>query len=76
MGCVGFKHGGEVNRYATQGRLLIAALKRKPHTYMDMLRHGVSVSPWKRVLESLREGETLVKTKNKRGLITWSVRRA
>ena len=61
------------NVYATQGRLLIAALKRKPHTYMQMLAHGVSVSPWKRVSEALREGEQLVKGKNRQGLTTWRV---
>lgn len=62
-----------MNKYATQGRLLIAALKRRPHTYMDMLMHGVSCSPWKRVSESLRHGEALVKGKNARGLTTWRV---
>jgi hypothetical protein len=61
------------NKYATQGRLLIAALKRKPHTYMDMLRHGISVSPWKRIAESLGPTEALVKEKNRRGLTTWRV---
>ena len=40
---------------STQGRCLIQALKRKPHTYMEMLRIGVSTSPWKRVQECLRE---------------------
>lgn len=61
------------NVHATQGRLLIAALKRKPHTYMEMLSHGVSISPWRRVAESLRADEAVVKGFNKRGLITWRV---
>lgn len=61
------------NKFATQGRLLIAALKRKPHTYMDMLSHGVSISPWKRISECLRADEALVKGKNRLGLTTWRV---
>jgi hypothetical protein len=61
------------NVYATQGRLLIAALKRKPHTYLDMLRHGVSCSPWKRVTECLRDDESLVKAPDKQGRTTWRV---
>jgi hypothetical protein len=61
------------NKYATQGRVLIEALKRKRHTYMDMLSHGVSTSPWKRIGECLREGEMLVKAPNKDGLTTWRV---
>jgi hypothetical protein len=61
------------NRYATQGRLLIDALKRKPHTYMQMLAHGVSVSPWKRVAESLRDDERVEKGRNAKGLTTWRV---
>ena len=61
------------NTYATQGRLLIAALKRKPHTYMDMLSHGVSTSPWKRIEESLRADECVKKGKTRAGLVTWKV---
>ena len=61
------------NKYATQGRLLIAALKRKPHTYMDMLDHKVSISPWKRIAECLGDSEQLVKATNKQGLTTWRV---
>ena len=64
------------NVYATQGRLLIAALKRKPHTYMEMLRHGVSISPWKRISESLRPDEQISKGKNPKGLTTWRVVKA
>ncbi len=61
------------NVYATQARLLIAALKRKPHTYMQMLAHGVSCSPWKRVQEGLRADEKLVKGRTRQGLTTWRV---
>ena len=60
------------NRHATQGRLLIAELKRRPHTYMEMLGHGVSTSPWRRIQESLRDDEALVKG-TRRGLTTWRV---
>lgn len=58
----------------TQGRTLIAHLKRKPHTYLDMLRYGVSVCPWRRVMECLKPNERLLKTKNGRGLVMWRVR--
>lgn len=58
----------------TQGRKLIAILKRKSMTTMDMLRTEISVSPWRRISESLKPGETLVKVKNKRGLNVYRVR--
>lgn len=61
------------NKYATQGRCVIAALKRRPHTYMEMLALGVSTSPWKRATECLRFGEIIDKGTNKRGLTTWRV---
>lgn len=61
------------NRYATQGRLLIEALKRRAHTYMDMLGHGISVSPWERIVESLRHDEQLVKGTDAKGRTTWRV---
>lgn len=62
-----------MNRYATQGRLLIERLKRKPHTYLGMLAYGLSTSPWRRVVECLREGETLVKGRDGKGRTTWHV---
>ena len=61
------------NVYATQGRLLIGALKQRPHTYLQMLGHGISTSPWRRVLESLRDDEQLLKTPGKDGLVRWRV---
>ena len=61
------------NVYATQGRLLIAALRQRPHTYMQMLAHGVSISPWKRIAEALRTDEQIVKGKTRDGLTTWRV---
>lgn len=60
----------------TQGRQIIAALKRKPHTYMEMLMLGVSVSPWKRAVESLREGEKLIKHVHRDGRMRWFVTKA
>lgn len=56
-----------------QGRRLIAALKRKPHTYLEMLMLGISTSPQKRVVECLSPTEQVHKVKNKAGLITWRV---
>lgn len=57
----------------TQGRRLIEALKRREHTYMQMLAHGVSVCPWKRIEESLRDDECVKKGKTREGLVTWRV---
>lgn len=57
----------------TQGRTLIRALKRKPHSYLEMLLRGAGCSPWKRVMETLRADEALVKGRNKQGLVTWRV---
>jgi hypothetical protein len=64
------------NTYATQGALLIDALQKRPHTYMQMLAHGVSTSPWRRIAESLRADQRLVKSKTRRGLTTWQVVKA
>lgn len=64
------------NKYATQGRLLIEQLKQRPHTYLDMLGYALSVSPWKRIVESLHCGEELVKAKDRQGRTTWRVRKA
>ena len=62
------------NRYATQGRLVIAALKQKPHTYRQMLMLGVGNSPWKRCMECLdEERETLLRVPGADGLIRWRV---
>lgn len=55
----------------TQGRRLIALLKRRAMTYLEMNLLGISISPHKRVLECLKPHETLVK--GKRG--EWTTRR-
>ncbi len=57
----------------SQGRRLIALLKRKPMTYGEMHATGISTSPQKRVIEKLRQDEVLVKIKNARGLVMWRV---
>lgn len=62
----------------TQGQRLLAALRRKPHTYMQMQMLGISTSPQKRLAESLhylKEGERIVRRVNGRGLVEWSVQR-
>lgn len=59
---------------ATQGRRLIAMLKRKQMTTMDMLMTGVSTAPWKRISEALKDGEMLVKAKRADGLTVYRVR--
>jgi hypothetical protein len=61
------------NRYATQGRLIIEQLKRRPMTYMQMLALGVSVCPWKRVKEtiSLMPGWDISYGQDTRGRLTW-----
>ena len=61
-------------KHLSQGRRLISALRSKQmgHTYLEMQMLGISTSPQKRIVESLREDERLVK--GKRGnLITWRV---
>lgn len=62
-----------MNRNTTQGRELIGYLKRKPHTYMEMLAYCISVSPWKRIKESLCIGESLQIAQDRKGRTTWRV---
>ena len=57
----------------TQGRRLIALLKRRRMTYMDMLMTQISVSPWKRIRESLKPGEQVLKRVDASGRTTWAV---
>lgn len=56
----------------TQGRRIIAHLKRRAMTYGDMQRLGISTSPQKRVTESLAEDERIIKSRVG-GLIRWRV---
>lgn len=69
------------NRYATQGACITASLMKKPHTYMEMIGLGLSISPWRRVGEYLDRtpGLKLVKTTKKvddRKLTAWLVVKA
>jgi hypothetical protein len=57
----------------SQGRRLIALLKRKGMTSMELLCTGVSTCWWKRVSEALRPDELLVKRKNNSGLLVYRV---
>lgn len=61
------------NKFATQGRLLILELKKRAMTYLDMYECQCGLSPHKRVVESLRDNEQLIKGKNGRGFVTWKV---
>jgi hypothetical protein len=59
----------------TQGRIVIEALKRAPLSYRQMLNLGQGNSPWKRVMECLREDEDLQRLTNAgTGLVHWRVR--
>jgi len=63
----------------TQGRTLIAELKRRPHTYGDMLEYHISTAPWKRIQEALHHDERIVKGTRRVGaryLTTWRVMKA
>lgn len=57
----------------TQGRKLIAMLKKRGMTTMELLQTGISTCPWKRIDECLQEGEQLTKHKNQRGLNVYRV---
>lgn len=59
----------------TQAQRLYAALRRKPHTTMELLALGVSVCPWRRLTEGLhylRPGEKLLKGERD-GRVTYRV---
>jgi hypothetical protein len=60
----------------TQGQKLIAALKRRSMTNLELLMLGVSTCPWKRIRESMPEGWRLDITKNPRGLNVYRVVRS
>ena len=59
-----------MSKCKTQGRFLIERLKRKAHTYGDMLAIGISTSPWRRIKEALGIDEQIIKVENRQGLIT------
>lgn len=66
---------------ATATNLIAAQLKARPMTYMEMLRLGLSTSPWKRVAEwlefhphwRLMKG---VRCVGRKTLVTWRLVRA
>jgi hypothetical protein len=67
-----------MSRYATQGRRIVEALKRRPMTYAEMHGLGLSTSPQKRVAETLRLMPDWMLTKGTkrvggRELTTWRV---
>jgi len=47
----------------TQGRRLIALLKKRAYSTMNLQLEGVSTCPWKRIVEQLKPNEQLLKTK-------------
>lgn len=57
----------------TQGRRLIALLKRRGMTYREMLMASGSCSPWRRVAESLKPTEVIQKATNAQGWTVWRV---
>ena len=48
----------------TQGRELIALLKKRSMSTLDLQLAGISTCPWKRIAEQLTEKEQLIKTKH------------
>lgn len=64
--------GSRMSQHQTQGRRLIALLKRRACTYREMLEATEGYTPWRRVDECLKPGEQIVK--GKRGKwVTWRV---
>jgi hypothetical protein len=59
-----------------QGRRLIALLKRRGMTTLELVQTGISVCPWKRINECLKAGERLTKARNAKGLLVYRVRGA
>lgn len=66
----------------TQGERIAEALKKRPHTYLEMNMLGISVSPHKRLLEWAERNPEWQIVKGKRYLgdgeyaTTWAVVRA
>ena len=62
------------NKFATQGRLVIAELKKRPMTYRQMLNLGLGNSPWKRAMECLDESkEQIFRVPGADKLVRWRV---
>ena len=65
----------------TQAAQLVAAIRKHPHTYGDLLALRISTSPWKRLSEAahlyLRPHESLTRFKRERdGLTVFKIVRA
>lgn len=59
----------------TQGHRLVDALRRRPHTHLEMAMLGITAYPHKRVVEYLSRTPGLVLVKReRRGLTTWAVK--
>ena len=70
------------SRHYTQGALLAEACKKTAHTNMELLRYGISVSPWKRLGEWLsrhpdwmRQPGTTARVGDQQ-LVTWRIVKA
>ena len=57
----------------SQGRRLIALLKRRTYSCMELQQTGISTCWWKRVAETLAEHELLVSAKGRDGLLRYRV---
>ena len=57
----------------SQGRRLIALLKRRSYTSMELLQTGISVCWWRRVSECLADHEQLYSVKGRDGLLRYRV---
>jgi hypothetical protein len=62
----------------SQGQQLLQAIRRRAMTYGDLLALGISTCPWRRLEEAkhhLKPGERIVRGTNRRGLVTFAVKR-
>ena len=62
-----------MNATTTQGRRLIALLKRRSYSSMELLQTGISQCWWKRCSETLADHETLYSVKGRDGLLRYRV---
>lgn len=62
----------------TQVDKLLHALRGRPYTYMELIKLGISVCPWRRLSDDevsghLLKGERIVRKVNAKGLTTLRV---
>jgi hypothetical protein len=64
----------------TQAAQLVAAIRRKPMTYLELEALRISTCPWRRLSESghrhLKPGEQIVRKAGKDGLVRIGIRKA